>query len=266
MTSPLEYHVSVRHSISASFALFSLLALPVILVSTSHAQINGTPASVTSPGFGGRPVNGTPPSVTSLGPRGFAPNSNSRVTFSQGFVPSTGDGHHRRHRDHDAESFPRVYAVPVPYAVDLGATDADNDNDKDKDDASPGDRDPEYQGGPTIFDRRGSGAASYVPPVKNVPTPHAIQDADQSADQRADQRADGSTVDPDPPQTPTLLIFKDGRKLELGNYAILGQTLFDLTPGHARRVALADLDLEATRKQNDDRGVTFQLPQPPQAN
>jgi hypothetical protein len=42
--------------------------------------------------------------------------------------------------------------------------------------------------------------------------------------------------------------------------------LFDLTPGHARRVALADLDLEATRKQNDDRGVTFQLPQPPQAN
>jgi hypothetical protein len=254
MTSPLEYHVSVRHSIPASFALFSLLALPVILVSTSHAQINGTPASVTSPGFGGRPVNGTPPSVTSLGPRGFAPNS--RVTFSQGFVPPTGDGHHRRHRDHNAEfSPPLVYAVPVPYAVDIGAT--DNDNDSDKDDVSPGDRDPEYQGGPTIFDRRGSGAASYVPPVKNVPTPHAVQNAVQNAD----QRADGSTADPDPPQVPTLLIFKDGRKLELGNYAILGQTLFDLTPGHARRVALDELDLEATRKQNDDRGVTFQLPQ-----
>jgi hypothetical protein len=246
----------VRHSILASLALFSLLALPVILVSTSHAQINGTPASVTSPGFGGRPVNGTPPSVTSLGPRGFAPNSNSRVTFSQGFVPSTGGGHHRRHRDHDAEFIaPLMYAVPVPYAVDLGATDTDNDSDKD--DAGPADRDPEYQGGPTIFDRRGSGAASYIPPVKNVPTPHAVQNAVQNAD----QRADAPTADPDPPQAPTLLIFKDGRKLELGNYAILGQTLFDLTPGHARRVALADLDLEATRQQNDDRGVTFQLPQ-----
>jgi hypothetical protein len=255
MTSPLEYHISVRHSISASFALFSLLALPVILVSSSHAQINGTPASVTSPGFGGRPVNGTPPSVTSLGPRGFAPDS--RVTFSQGFVPHTGDGHHRRHRDRDAEfSAPLAYAVPVPYAVDLGATDTDNDTDKD--DAGPDDRDPGYQGGPTIFDRRGSGVAPYIPPVKNVPRPHA--------DQNADQRADGPTADPEPTQAPTLLIFKDGRKLELGNYAILGQTLFDLTPGHARRVALADLDLEATRKQNDDRGVTFELPQPPQAN
>jgi hypothetical protein len=63
-----------------------------------------------------------------------------------------------------------------------------------------------------------------------------------------------------------LLVFKDGRKLEVGNYAIVGATLFDLTPGHTRKVALADLDLEATRQQNDDRGVAFQLPPPSQAN
>ncbi len=63
-----------------------------------------------------------------------------------------------------------------------------------------------------------------------------------------------------------LLVFKDGHKLEVGNYAIVGPTLFDLTPGHPRRVAFADLDLEATRQQNDDRGVTFQLPPSAQAN
>jgi hypothetical protein len=63
-----------------------------------------------------------------------------------------------------------------------------------------------------------------------------------------------------------LLVFKDGRKLEVGNYAIVGATLFDLTPGHPRKIALADLDLEATRRQNDDRGVTFELPTPPQGN
>ena len=63
-----------------------------------------------------------------------------------------------------------------------------------------------------------------------------------------------------------LLVFKDGRKLEVGNYAIVGATLFDLTPGHTRKIALADLDLEATRQQNDDRGVAFQLPPPAQAN
>jgi hypothetical protein len=245
MTSPLEYHICVRHSIPASLALFSLLALPVILVSTCRAQINGAPASVTSPGFGGRAINGTPPSVTSLGPRGFAPNSRASFSTSNGFRFGNGH-HHRRHLEFTPP--PLVYAVPVPYAVDLNAP-YDGD-----DDASDDDRDPNYQGGPTIFDRRGSGAASYIPPVRNVPISRAAQDTDTSA------------PDPDPPQEPTLLIFKDGRKLELGNYAIIGVTLFDLTPGHARRVALADLDLEATRKQNDDRGVVFQIPSRAQAN
>ena len=247
MTSLLEYHISVRHSIPASLALSILLALPLIFVSTifistSQAQINGAPSSVTSPGFGGRPVNGTPPSVTALGPRGFAPNHG--VTFTTN-VPRNGDGHHRHH--HTEFTTPGLaYAVPVPYAVDLGATDAD--------DANADDPDAQYQGGPTIFDRRGSGAASYVPPVKDVPTPHAVRDAD------------AAPADPDPPQAPTLLVFKDGHKLEVGNYAIVGPTLFDLTPGHPRRITLADLDLEATRQQNDDRGVTFQLPPSAQAN
>jgi hypothetical protein len=247
MSSQLEYHLSVRHSFSASVAFFSLLVLPLIFVSTSPAQINGTPASVTSPGFGGRAVNGPAASVTSLGPRGFAP-PNSRVTFSTSNQPRTSDGHRRRH--HDADFIPPVvYAVPVPYAVDLGAT----DNGSNDDNAAPS-TDDNYQGGPTIFDRRGSGAASYIPPVNNAPRPYAVQSDD------------ASSVDPDPPQAPTLLIFKDGRKLELGNYAIIGTTLFDLTPGHARKVPLADLDLEATQKQNDDRGVPFQLPSSAQAN
>ena len=241
MTSALEYHISVRHSIPASLALSALLALPLIFVSTSHAQINGTPSSVTSPGFGGRPVNGTPPSVTSLGPRGFAPNHGVTITTN---VP-------RNHHHHRTEfTTPGLaYAVPVPYAVDLGATNSNDDNDANTDDP-----DAQYQGGPTIFDRRGSGAASYVPPVKDVPRPHAVRDAD------------AAPADPDPPQAPTLLVFKDGHKLEVGNYAIVGPTLFDLTPGHPRRVTLADLDLEATRQQNDDRGVTFQLPPSAQAN
>jgi len=36
--------------------------------------------------------------------------------------------------------------------------------------------------------------------------------------------------------------------------------LYDLTPGHRVKIALADLDLTATSKQNDDRGIDFQLP------
>lgn len=247
MSSRLEYHIHVRHSISASFALLGLLALPVIFTSPSHAQINGAPASVTSPGFGGRSINGTPASVTSLGPRGYAPNS--RVTFSTSNGFRVGDGH-RRHRRMEFTPPPVVYAVPVPYALDPNAS-------YDVDDATADDRDSNDQGGPTIFDRHGSGAGSYIPLARSIPGP-------RTASQETE--ADAPAADSEPAQEPTLLVFKDGRKIELGNYAIVGVTLYDLTPGHSRRVALADLDLEATRKQNDDRGVIFQVPPHLQAN
>ena len=238
MTPSLEYHIYVRLSIPASLARFSLFMLSLIfvsgvLVSTTNAQINGVPSSVTSPGFGGRAVNGTAPSVTSLGPRGFTP---SPVPIVTPFIPLTGERHH--HHRVEYTPAPVIYPVVVPYAVDFGSNYEDNAAD---------DSDANYQGGPTIFDRRGFGAASYIPPVRDVPTPHAARDTDAPAD-------------PEPPQLPTLLVFRDGHKLEVGNYAILGATLFDLTPGHPRKVALADLDLEATRQQNDDRGVAFQLP------
>jgi|SRR5208282_1940790 len=242
MTLPLEYHIFVRHSIPASVALFSLLALPVVSVSTCHAQSNAA-VSVASPKSSGSTTHSSPTSVTSVGANGHAhkPTVTSKPT-----APSSGDGQHHHYVPYTP---PALYVVAVPYAIDIGATD-------DADAASPAadDSDANYQGGPTVFDRRGSGEDSYVPPVDPVPTPHAREDADASASS------------PDPPQQPTLLIFKDGHTLELGNYAIIGAILFDLTPGHARRIALADLDLEATRKQNDDRGISFQLPPPPQAN
>lgn len=252
MSSSLEYHIFVRHSIPASGALFSIallgLFLPVFFVSIAHAQINGAPpTSAIIPPLVGRSVN-PPTGAPSLGPRVFAPGSHgfapgSRVPFAQSNAARNGDRHPPRHHDREFVA-PFAYAVPVPYVVDSGQ--ADDSTDSSADD--------EYQGGPTIFDRRGSGAASYVPPVRDVPAPHSTE------------RADASVADPDPPQEPTLLVFKDGRKLEVGNYAIVGSTLFDLTPGHARKIALADLDLEATRQQNDDRGVAFQLPPPAQAN
>lgn len=242
MTSELEYDDSVRRSIPASVALFSLLAIPLLLVSISHAQINGAPASVTSPGFGGHAINGPRASVTSLGPQGYAPGPG--VGFSTG-IPADGrraDGEHRHH--HHASDVPPVfYAFPVPYAVDSSAAEEDNaDSDANEQDAN-------YQGGPTVFDRRGSGRDSYVPPARSAPAPHSAERRDDATASTAPEALE-----------PTMLVFKDGHKLEVENYAIIGQTLFDMTPGHARKVPLADLDLEATRRQNDDRGITFQLP------
>jgi hypothetical protein len=133
---------------------------------------------------------------------------------------------------------PYWYAYPVPYGVDSNAY-ADTPEE-------PNDE-VDYQGGPTVFDRRGSGARSYIPPIEDVAPPHADEPSDQTV----------SAADPAPL---TMLVFKDGHKLEIGNYAIVGSTLFDLTPGHSRRVPLSDLDVDATKKENDDRGIVFEVP------
>jgi hypothetical protein len=61
-------------------------------------------------------------------------------------------------------------------------------------------------------------------------------------------------------QPTTVLVFKDGHRSEVVNYAIVGDTLFDFAEDRARKILLADLDLAATREANDDRGVEFKLP------
>jgi hypothetical protein len=217
----------------------------------NHQGPNGVPPSVTSNGFGGKPgFHGVAPSVTSLGPNGW---SHGRPGIHQ-----PGGQHSPNHRPPD-HRHDQVYAYPyfIPYYPAMGAYGYD---DQPADDAQVEDPE-EYQGGPTIFDRRGSGsyADDFVSErpkarVPRPPDPPAVASNDPA---------------PDPPAAPisrepdTILIFKDGHKVQVGNYAIVGSNLFDLTPGHRQKVALADLDVNATQKANDDQGVDFKLPSLP---
>jgi hypothetical protein len=246
MAAEYEYHISMRPSVSASILGTILLLIPLAFVASSPAQINAPPSSVTSPGFGGRPLKGAPSSVTSIGPRGYSPGYR---TGTPGTVPymhprGNGNGEHRRHRDNDYlsypynYSYPYYYAVPVPYGPEAPPENNTYSND-----------DADYQGGPTVFDRRGSGERSYIPPVKDAAPAHEPERSEAH---------DVDTLLESAPQT--TLVFKDGHQLEVGKYAIIGATLFDLTPGHTRKIPVADLNLEATTKQNEDRGVVFQLP------
>ncbi|MGC2227910.1 MAG: hypothetical protein WA578_13110 [Candidatus Sulfotelmatobacter sp.] len=58
----------------------------------------------------------------------------------------------------------------------------------------------------------------------------------------------------------TVLVFRDEHKQEVKNYAIVGQMLWDFDLQHTQKIPLSDLDLPATAKANDARGVDFQLP------
>ena len=62
---------------------------------------------------------------------------------------------------------------------------------------------------------------------------------------------------------PTILVYRDGHQGEVQNYAIQGQTLWVFAGQTTRRISLADLDLQATKRLNDERGIDFVPPDLP---
>ena len=253
----LGYDSYVMRLNSATVAALALvLGGLVFSLPTVSAQINGTPASVTSINSGGHlnSTPGVPASITSLGPRGVQPQSpfsNQPACCISPLIPR----HHHRQR---GQFFPAGgAAVYVPYAYpvigDSDATDATADQQEEQ-------WEEEHRGGPTIFDRRGPGtpAPSYADAYPQRPTrPHTAPEAAPTAP---------TAETPVPDQPLTLLVFNDGHQLEVQNYAVVGDMLYDLTPGRHHKIPLAELDLTSTAKQNDDRGIDFRLPPKTETN
>jgi len=72
----------------------------------------------------------------------------------------------------------------------------------------------------------------------------------------------GARESPETPSTPTLLIFRDGHRVEIQSYVIAGQTLWIVDETTAAKIPLSDLDLAATRRENLQRGINFLIPSP----
>lgn len=73
---------------------------------------------------------------------------------------------------------------------------------------------------------------------------------------------------PAPAPAPAILVYRDGHSEEVSSYSIIGPVIY--TKGDywssgnwTRKIQIADLDLPATLKQNQDRGVKFELPSGP---
>jgi hypothetical protein len=256
MVAELEYDFLVRRLIPATVAVLAVGLLVLVLVPKTQAQIqaqiNGVPASVTSMGFGGHfsSAPGVPASVTSLGfgSQVNSPFFNEPVCCINPLFPLNPNPPLFTHlHHHHLPFFPVAIPVyPVPYSPVFVAQPGVDDSMDEED----------YTGGPTIFDRRGSGEFRHADEGRYSQRAHR------------DERQIEATSEPDAPaattpvanQPETVLVFKDGHQVEVQNYAVIGSTLYDLTPGHRHKIALAELNLSATAKQNDDRGIDFQLP------
>lgn len=86
-------------------------------------------------------------------------------------------------------------------------------------------------------------------------------DQDAYAPRSSERRpAYDSASQPEEPAPATVLVFRDQHREEISNYAIVGQTLWSYSVPRTKKIPLADLDVAATEKANDDRGVAFRLP------
>jgi hypothetical protein len=245
------------------------------------SQVNGVPSSVTSFGFGGNtnPTPGVRASVTSLGPNGLAPAraafgnccgnffwpSSSSLSFFPGAFPEprrrrrnqddrsergrSGDRNNSRYNDYYSGvglSEPYYVPYPVPYAQDY-VQGQDQDEDQDRDDYAD-DNSPD---------------ANYLQAAgvrKPDPGKRKVNRSSAAKDPAPEPTVPAEIEEPVTEQPSTVLVFKDGHHSDVVNYAIVGDTLFDFADGRAKKIQLADLDLPATRKANDDRGVDFQIP------
>lgn len=199
----------------------------------SNMQLRGIPGSVTSPRPDGS-LRGIPGSVTD--PRA-ANGGGFRGSFTFGNSRPFGGQHHRR-------SAP-VAIVPYyayPYVYDSSMYEEPQQQPQVQPQVivikEEGSRDDDRYGEHSFVDRENQPAREETPQAKPAPEREA--------------------VDPGPM---TTLVYLDGHKSEVRNYAIVGSNLLDLTRSPVmKKIPLASLDLDATRRENEDNGVDFHLP------
>jgi hypothetical protein len=88
---------------------------------------------------------------------------------------------------------------------------------------------------------------------------HAVT-GETSAEQQASAKA--------PPAPPAILVYRDGHSEEVSSYSIIGETIYTKadywTEGAwTRSIPIAELDIPATLRENQQRGTKFELPSGP---
>ena len=260
-----------------AFYIAAVVALALML--PAMGQIRGVPASVTSMAPDRSSNPGPPASVTSLGPNGYGSStSHGRRTDSGHRIPygyptncsaggisplipsalgctptqfTTGyyfpDSRDRgpvrlnpkRHHDNNWDGY--YYPVYLPYAYPVAVT-GDPEAEAEEEPDPPA---------PTIFENRPSS-------IERAPSTNAVvlrPEPKPPVAAQEDQSPSGVRQ-----QIPVVLVYRDGHEQEVTNYAIVGSTLYDLGTFVAHKIPLAELNLKATIKANDDRGIEFTVP------
>jgi len=60
-----------------------------------------------------------------------------------------------------------------------------------------------------------------------------------------------------PPEPSTILVLRDGKKVETDNYAVMGAIFWNFSAHPVQRIPIAQIDVSASRQANQLRGIEF---------
>lgn len=232
----------VRHPARNLF--IAIFTLAVVAALPAAAQVYMHPPTTTQ--IGGHFL-APPPSVTSTAGR-HTPNALPSVTSipNYGSKPGAGSYHNGRYgRYGNGYVGGWAYSIPYYYPVDNSAYGYDYVG----------------AGGPDLY--------SGPPPGPYDPSLHIVAEQppaspygpDGPPERQAYAAPPPKPLPDDKPGDPTELVFRNGHHEEVNSYAIMGDAIYVFDQGR-KKIALTELDIPATVKANDDRGVQFRLPTP----
>ena len=260
----------MRHPILLAVGAAVLDSLPVTL-QAQGIRFHGIPASSTSIGPNGE-LHGIPASVTSptfdnqtffFNGNGFNSNGFNGTHFGQRRMVVPQSRHHHGTRFVAVPVYVPGYSLPYyAYEPEPVAQEA------------PADNPPPEPPARTIFERRSSTIRDNQEEEEASDSRYGEHYLDSREERRrkpvkteeaeapAKAPAEKPVAEVHPDSLPgTVLIFKDGHRSEIHDYAIVGENLFDLGTVHVmKKIPLAMLDLPATRKENEQNGIDFRLP------
>jgi hypothetical protein len=113
---------------------------------------------------------------------------------------------------------------------------------------------------------------SYAQYQSNAEINRLSDEVQELREEQRERQYESSSMRPPAPQPkteakqqedlPVVLVFLDKRIQEVKNYAVANEMLIVLEGNRRRKYPLADIDLAATMKLNDERGVNFEVPNP----
>ena len=228
--------------------------------SLAAAQMKGVPASVTSVGKFSAEPHGVPASVTSLGPRGFHdPTAASfpsltpfpthldcrgATCFPTTYPPIRTRG--PRYPVYYPIYYPTYPAYPQPSVIIINTAQPAAEADAEYDDEPPA---------PTVFERR-----RRTRPYAREERRYEEQGAPPAEPVREPEPRRDQQISAITPEDSTVFVLLDGRQLELHNFAIVGDFVWNFDGEGPRKILLAQLDLDQTLKLNADRGTDLRLP------